>query len=745
MTIFVVSSWEPVSILMTGANGSLAHKAGNFTGTNHSAEAVSITHPHAGHQSYLYRQVLTRAGVDPMDINYVELHGTGTQAGDSEEVQSITNVFAPLTKKRSKKNPLHIGAVKSNVGHGEAAAGVTAFLKVLLMLQKGAIPPHVGIKNTINTKLPDLEKRNVLIPFEKTEWAYNPDKKRLAVINNFSAAGGNTSVIIEEPPQREAAGADPRSSHTVALSAKSKVSLRGNVERMIAYLEANPEIRLADLAYSTTARRYHHNHRLAFHVSDIKELQKRLNSSLSNVDSQKPIPPTGAPPVAFVFTGQGASYKSMSLELFNTDSYFRSQILHLDSLAQRQGFPSFIPAIDGSFEKDHQHSPVITQVALTSIEIALAKYWESLGIKPEVVMGHSLGEYAALCVAGVLSAGDAVFLVGTRARLLEEKCQTGSHKMLAVKASIGQIQECIKDKLPYEIACINGPMETVLSGTAQEMEAVSEPLGSEGYRCMPLDVAFAFHSAQTDPILEEFEGIASSSVVFQEPKLPVISPLLGKVVYDDGTLNANYVRRATREAVNFVAALESAQEMATVDKDTIWIEIGPHPVCVGFVKATMPSTNLAVPSIRRGEDNWTTFAQSLGSLHTTGIQIGWSDFHKPFESQLRLLDLPTYAWNDKKYWIQYNGDWALTKGNNFYDAEKSPAKAQAALTLTSSIKSSTVHQIIEETIEGSSGRIVMQSDLMQPDFLAAAHGHNMNGCGVVTSVCCIWHSKTINY
>jgi monodictyphenone polyketide synthase len=703
-------------------------------GTNHSANAVSITHPHAGHQAYLYRQVLTRAGVDPMDINYVELHGTGTQAGDSEEVQSITDVFAPLMKKRSKKNPLHIGAVKSNVGHGEAAAGITAFLKVLLMLQKGAIPPHAGIKNTINTKLPDLDKRNVLIPYEKTEWARNEEKKRLAVINNFSAAGGNTSVIVEEPPLREIAEEDPRSSHTVAISAKSKVSLRGNVERLIAYLESNPDIRLADLAYSTTARRYHHNHRLAFHVSDVKELQKRLDSSLKNVDSQKPIPPTGAPPVAFVFTGQGASNKSMSLELFNTNSYFRSQVLHLDSLAQRQGFPSFIPAIDGSHEKDYQHSPVITQTALTSIEIALAKYWESLGVKPEVVMGHSLGEYAALCIAGVLSAGDAVFLVGTRARLLEEKCQTGSHKMLAVKASISQIESTAKDKLPYEIACINGPMETVLSGTADEMEAVSEPLSSEGYRCMPLDVAFAFHSAQTDPILEEFEDIASSSVVFQEPKIPVISPLLGKVVYDDGTLNAKYVRRATREAVNFVAALENAQEMATIDKDTIWIEIGPHPVCVGFVKATMPQTNIAVPSLRRGEDNWTTMGQSLGALHAVGLQVGWSDFHKPFESNLRLLDLPTYSWNDKTYWIQYNGDWALTKGNNFYDAEKGPGKAQAALTLTSSIKSSTVHQIIEETIEGASGRVVMQSDLMQPDFLAAAHGHNMNGCGVVTSV-----------
>ena len=703
-------------------------------GTNHSANAISITHPHAGHQAYLYRQVLTRAGVDPMDINYVELHGTGTQAGDSEEVQSITEVFAPLMKKRSKKNPLHIGAVKSNVGHGEAAAGITAFLKVLLMLQKGAIPPHAGIKSTINTKLPDLDKRNVLIPYEKTEWAHNDDKKRLAVINNFSAAGGNTSVIVEEPPLRDIPADDPRSSHTVAISAKSKVSLRGNVERLIAYLENNSDIRLADLAYSTTARRYHHNHRLAFHVSDIRELQKRLDSSLKNVDSQKPIPPTGAPPVAFVFTGQGASYKSMSLELFNTDSYFRSQILHLDSLAQRQGFPSFIPAIDGSHEKEYQHSPVITQTALTSIEIALAKYWESLGVKPEVVMGHSLGEYAALCIAGVLSAGDAVFLVGTRARLLEEKCQTGSHKMLAVKASVSQIESTVKDKLLYEIACINGPMETVLSGTADEMEAVSEPLSSEGYRCMPLDVAFAFHSAQTDPILEEFEAIASSSVVFKEPKVPVVSPLLGKVVYDDGTLNANYVRRATREAVNFVAALENAQEMATIDKDTIWIEIGPHPVCVGFVKATMPQTNIAVPSIRRGEDNWTTMGQSLGALHTAGLQVGWNDFHKPFESNLRLLDLPTYSWNDKTYWIQYNGDWALTKGNHFYDAEKGPGKAQAALTLTSSIKSSTVHQIIEETIEGGSGRVVMQSDLMQPDFLAAAHGHNMNGCGVVTSV-----------
>lgn len=702
--------------------------------TNHSAEAVSITHPHAGAQSYLYRQVLSRAGVDPLDVSFVEMHGTGTQAGDSVEIESITDVFAPIKKRRSSAQPLHIGAVKSNVGHGEAVAGVTALLKVLLMYQKSAIPPHVGIKNSINPKFPkDLDKRNLHIPYSKVLWPHVPGEKRTAVVNNFSAAGGNTTILIEEAPIREIIEGDPRSTYVVALSAKSKTSLEGNLKRFIAYLDANPEVSIPNLSYSTTARRYHHNHRVAIPTSDTAQLRKQLVSHLELVDSHQPISKIGPPPIAFVFTGQGASYKSMSLELYHDSPYFQSQILHLDSLAQGQGFPSFIPAIDGSHPKDHAHKPVVTQLALVCIEIALAKYWGSLGVKPNVVMGHSLGEYAAMYVAGVLSASDTIFLVGQRATMLEKKCQINSHKMMAVRASLAEIEKCAGDR-SYEVACINGPKATVLSGTLEQMDAIAEPLQSDGYRCMTLDVAFAFHSGQTDPILDEFEEIAKSGVLFKAPNLPVISPLLSKVIFDDRTMNARYVRQATREPVRFLSALESAQKISTIGERTVWVEIGPHPVCTDCVKATLPFTNLAVPSLRRGEDSWKTIAQSLAALHCAGVEVSWNDFHRPFERGLRLLDLPTYSWNERNYWIQYNGDWALSKGNNFYDVQKGVAKAHVAPAPKSSLKTSTVQQIVEESFHESTGKVVMQSDLMQPDFLTAAHGHSMNGCGVVTSV-----------
>lgn len=705
--------------------------------TNHSAEAISITHPHAGAQSYLYRQVMSSAGIDPLDVSFVEMHGTGTQAGDSVEITSITDVFAPIPKRRSAQQPLHIGAVKANVGHGEAVAGVTALLKVLLMYQKGAIPPHVGIKNSLNPLFPkDLDKRNLHIPYQKVPWPRVEGKKRYAVVNNFSAAGGNTTVCLEEPPLRETDSVDSRVAHVVNVSAKSKVSFKKNIERLIAYLEVHPEISLADLSYTTTARRYHHNHRASVAATDIAQVTKKLSTILERVDTHKPIPTTGPPQVTFAFTGQGASYKSMDLELFHHSPYFRSQMLYLNSLAEAQGFPSFIPVVDGSYPKDHAHSPVSTQLALVSTEISLAKYWISLGVKPTAVVGHSLGEYAAFHVAGVLSASDALFLVGRRAQLLEEKCQVGSHKMLAVRAPLADIEKLLEGK-SYEIACVNGPKETVLSGSQAEIEIVSDILQSSGYRCSILDVTFAFHSSQTEAILDDFEEAAKNGALFRAPTMPVISPLLGKVIFDDKTINAKYMRRATRETVNFLSALEMAQDFSTVDEDTAWVEIGPHPVCLGFVKATLPTVNVAVASMKRGEDNWVTLSQSLSALHCAGVPIEWNEYQRPFEKGLRLLDLPTYAWNDKTYWLQYKGDWALTKGNTFYDAEKA-LKAQqtghVSPAMPSGLRTSTFQQIIEESFSGSAGKVVMQSDMMQPDFLAAAHGHKMNGCGVVTSV-----------
>ncbi|KAJ5711073.1 Acyl transferase/acyl hydrolase/lysophospholipase [Penicillium malachiteum] len=698
-------------------------------GTNHSAEAVSITHPHAGAQAYLYRQVLSRAGVDPLDVSYVEMHGTGTQAGDLVEISSISEVFAPLVRRRTTKQPLHIGAVKSNVGHGEAVAGVTALLKVLLMMQKDRIPRHVGIKNGLNPGFPkDLDARQLKIPFEAQPWPRLPDRRRLAIINNFGASGGNTTVVLEDGPIRTKSGVDPRTLHPISISAKSKASLKGNLENFLAYLEANPDVSLSDLSYTTTARRHHHNQRVAVASSDLAQLKKQLSSSLASLESHKPIPTTGSPSIAFAFTGQGASFKSMRIELYHECPPYRDQIQHLDALAQRQGFPSFIPALDGSHDKDHAHSPVVTQLALAASEIALAAYWATLGITPSVVIGHSLGEYAALHVAGVLSASDALFLVGSRARLLEQKCIVGSHRMVAVRASLETIAEYVTS--PYEIACINGPTDTVLSGTQAEMDEIATQLSSKGLRCINLDVAFAFHSSQTDPVLEDYEALAANAVLFQTPTLPIVSPLLERVIFDGKSVNASYVRRATREPVNFHSALECAQDMDLIDDSTVWVEIGPHPVCLGFVKATLEKVSVAVPSLRRGENAWCTMAQSLVALHNAGIPVGWSEYHRPFERALSLLNLPAYSWNDKNYWIMYNGDWALTKGNNCYDAEKQVVQSSVA---PAAFITSTVQQIVEETIQGAVGKIVMESDMMQTEFLEAANGHRMNDCGVVTS------------
>ena len=668
------------------------------------------------------------------------MHGTGTQAGDAEEIQSVTNVFAPLKKKRASANPLYIGAVKSNVGHSEAAAGVTALVKVLLMLEKNAIPPHVGIKGTLNPKFKDLDKRNVKIALEKTEWPREAGKSRLAVVNNFSAAGGNTCMIIEDAPIKAIAEPDTRPVHTVAISAKGKQSLKGNLENMLAYLEANPGVSLPDLSYSTTARRYHHNYRVTATGSSIEQIKRQLSSALASADSHKPIPATGAPSVAFAFTGQGATHRWFNLELYHQSAYFRSQIQLLDGLAQGQGFPSFIPVLDGSNvgNKDLPQSPVMTQLALCCTEIALAKYWASLGVKPDVVVGHSLGEYAALHVAGVISASEAIFLVGKRAEMLEAQCKAGSHKMLAVRASLEQIAKSVEGKnTPYEVACINGPKETVLSGPVADINALIPILEADSYKCFSLEVAFAFHSAQTDPILDEFEAIAKSGVLFQAPTVPVISPLLNKVIFDDKTVNGTYLRRSTREPVNFLAALQTAKEIGTIEDDTVFIEIGPHPVSIGFVKSTLAPSSATVPSLRRDENNFSTLATSLAALHTSGISVDWNEFHNPFEKSLTLLDLPTYAWNEKNHWIQYNGDWALTKGNTFYEAEKAAQAVQRTPELPSSVSSlstSVVQRIIEERFSGSAGTVIMQSDMAHPDFRAAAWGHKMNGCGVVTSV-----------
>lgn len=221
--------------------------------TNHSAEAVSITHPHAGAQEFLYKKVLNAAGVDPHDVTYVEMHGTGTQAGDATEMRSVTNAFAPENRRRRPDQTLHLGAVKANAGHGEAASGITSLVKVLLMMEKSIIPPHCGIKGKINRTFPkDLEERNVHIAFKPTPWIRPEGKSRRLFLNNFSAAGGNTALLLEDgPPGVARERNDPRSSHIVAVSAKSEFSLKENLKSLVAILDESA-MDLPSLSYTVS-------------------------------------------------------------------------------------------------------------------------------------------------------------------------------------------------------------------------------------------------------------------------------------------------------------------------------------------------------------------------------------------------------------------------------------------------------------------------------------------------------------
>ncbi|KAM3081851.1 hypothetical protein ACMFMG_004321 [Clarireedia jacksonii] len=691
--------------------------------TNHSADAISITHPHAPTQASLYQHITREAGVSPIEVDFVELHGTGTQAGDATEIESVTSIYAPQWPRRT--TPLTIGAVKANVGHGEAAAGIMALIKVLLVLKKGVIPRHVGIKTALNPLFPDLDKLNVRIPYEEVRWDRDPTRKRYAVVNNFSAAGGNTALLLEEPPLISNPLEDVRKEYVVAVSAKSKISLKRNLESMIAHLEQNPSIRLADLSYTTTARRMHHNHRIAVHGNNLGDIIKSLRKYLPTAETHRPIS-NNAPSIAFTFSGQGTFYPRIGRQLFESHPFFKAEILQLEKICTQHGFPSVVPALAEDFPDDHEFAPVTTQLTILCVQIALCRLLESIKIRPSIVVGASLGEYAAFYAAGILSASDAIFLVGRRALLLQELCTPNTHSMLAVTATAEWIAE-IAEGRPYELACVNSPDTVCISGPIDELADMRTRIESLGRRCVQIRVPFAFHSFQMDPILDKYEEVAAGAT-FKAPTIPVIAPLPGDCVFDGQTINASYMSEATRKTVRYTEAMNKALEMGLIDsKDTAWIDIGPQPICCNFIKSAMPSLAITAASLKRDEDNFRTLSETLAQMHIAGVDIDWNAWHSPFEKNLRLIDLPAYKWNNKNYWLQYNGDWMLHK-------DQMPRAVSPEIETVSTLRTSLVHRVVHEKVWAEGAELVVRSDLMQPEFLEAASGHRMNGHNVITSV-----------
>ncbi|KAH7326229.1 beta-ketoacyl synthase domain-containing protein [Stachybotrys elegans] len=694
------------------------------TATNHSADAISITHPHGPTQSALSSAILEDAGVDPTDVDYVEMHGTGTQAGDGTEMVSVTSVFAPADKKRPADRPLYLGAIKSNVGHGEAASGVTALCKVLLMFQKNLIPPHVGIKagSIMNTTFPkDLSERNVNIAFHLTPFKRSDGRPRRVFVNNFSAAGGNTGLLLEDSPARQECQPDPRGTHIIAITAKSKSSMIRNAERLVDWMRQHPQTPVSHVAYTTTARRIQHHWRLNVTASSLAEAEAAIQEKLASRDSL--VPPVAAngkkQQIAFLFTGQGSHYVGMGQELYAHCSVFRKAIDSFNDIARLHGFPSFLSLLDGSARDLDGLSPVQAQLGLCCLEMALARLWASWGVQPDVVVGHSLGEYAALHAAGVLSASDTIFLVGKRAELLVDKCTPGTHAMLAVQGPLDSVMAALDSHTDIDVACINSPRETVLSGKSEKTAEVSAQLAEGGFKCTKLNVPFAFHSAQVEPILEEFEALGSN-IHFSKPTKAIISPMLGRPLGDE-EIAADYLRKHAREAVDFCGSIEASRQSGIIDDKTLWIEVGPHPVCTNLIKATLSPSTAAAASLRRNKSAFEILSTSLCSLHSAGLDINWNEFHKDFADSTRLLDLPAYSFDDKNYWIQYEGDWCLTKGRQPTPVLEDTKPVKPTLSTPS------VHGVVKEEVDGETVRVETETDLSREDIKAAVTGHLCNG------------------
>ncbi|KAI3395988.1 hypothetical protein diail_558 [Diaporthe ilicicola] len=708
--------------------------------TNHSAEAESITRPHSGAQRAMFNKILSSSqdAVDPTSISYIEMHGTGTQAGDASEMQSVLETFAPSVGVRDESQALFLGSAKSNIGHGEAASGVSSLIKIMLMMRNNTIPPHCGIKTKINHRFPtDLNERNVRIARDgAVPWHRSASKPRRVFVNNFSAAGGNTALLVEDAPHSDEmptlSGNDTRTTHLVAVSAKNAASLQGNLTSMLGFLNQKSGVSVSDLSYTTTARRIHHPHRVMFATSSTDDLRSQVETAIRDkVGANRP----KAHKIAFAFTGQGAQFAGMGRLYLQNFSVFRTEVYRLDHLGQCLGFPSVIPVFKADeSENILESSPVAVQLASICMQIALTKLLASWNIFPASVVGHSLGEYAALNAAGVLSDADTIYLVGKRAELMESKCSQGTHSMLVVRASVGEVEQalCGRD-INYEFACINSPTETVLAGSTAEVDKADKVLVKSGIRTTVLKVPYAFHSSQVEPILEEFSSLASG-VTFSVPSVPVLRPLSGTVASPadkDVVFGPEYLAQHCREPVNMLKALQTGHDDRIITSETVVLEVGPHPAVSAMVKATLGAQIATLPTSQRtstakkSKSPWQVLTDTLKKLYSVGTDIRWTEYHRDFASAQKVISLPAYSWDLKDYWIQYVNDWSLRKGDPPLVIKDSAS---------SRLDTTTIHRVVKESPGPSDNTVslVVEADIARPDLNPLIQGHVVDNIPLCT-------------
>jgi acyl transferase domain-containing protein/acyl carrier protein len=597
---------------------------------NQDGERGGLTVPNGPAQEAVIRRALSNADLSPADVDYVEAHGTGTSLGDPIEVGALGAV---LGEGREKNRPLTIGSVKTNIGHLEPAAGIAGVIKVVLSLQNGEIPPHLHFKRA-NPHI-SLDEIPAVIPTQATPWPRNPDRPRVAGVSGFAFQGTNAHILIEEaPPESAAAGANlPPEPLVMGVSARDPGALRELARRYDAVLgERNP----VDVAFTANTGRARFEHRIAALGSSAEELRRALGAFVEGRPDEGLLSGPAvesAPEVAFLFTGQGSQYAGMGTHLLRSEPIFR------DAINRCAGFLKEEVQIPEIFSSPALDETRLTQPALFALEYALAQLWISWGVKPSAVLGHSVGEYAAAVIAGVMSLEDGARLIARRARLMAALPSGGA--MGSIAASEDRVRQAIQPfASDISIAAINGPLSVVVSGRAERVREVLARFENEGAQVKLLPVSHAFHSPLMEPMLDEFERFASG-LSYSAPSIPLISNLTGRPLEACG---ARYWRDHVREPVRF------AEGMLALDARGVraYVEIGPHPVLLGMGSQFIERGSWH-PSLKRNQDERTRMLRSAGELFVRGIDMSWAGVTAGREA--RKVSLPTYPFQRARYWV----------------------------------------------------------------------------------------------
>ncbi|WP_394847336.1 SDR family NAD(P)-dependent oxidoreductase [Pendulispora brunnea] len=604
---------------------------------NSDGRSAGLTAPNVTAQTSLLRQTLGHAGVDAREIAYVETHGTGTPLGDPIEFEALTQV---LGEPRPDGSTCVLGAVKTNIGHLEAAAGVAGVIKVVLAMQREHIPANLHLQ-TLNPRI-TLSGTPFVVPVDPIPWAKREGRPRLAGVSSFGISGTNAHVILGEPPERDAGPELPHAPCVVLVSARTAPALRELAGAYPSWL-ARQAWRLEDIASTAALRRQHHEHRAAFVVSSREELTQRTEALARGEISAGVV--TGQaletrPMVVFVFPGQGSQWIGMGRELYEHEPVFRAALRDCDAALRLETGWSVIDELHTEPSLSRLEHVDVVQPVLFAMEIALAALWRGMGVEPDAVIGHSMGEVAAAHVAGALSMEDAARIIVRRSRLLGRISGRGA--MALVELPLAEAERALSGVADrVSVAASNSPRSTVISGDAGALEEVLATLTEAGVFCRRIKVSVASHSPQVDPLTEDLLD-ALSEIMPVAATIPMHSTVTGQPC--EGTeLDARYWVRNLRAPVLFARAVQERIDRGP----TVFLELSPHPILLPAIDDMM--TGVTYPSLRRDHGERHVFLESLAGLHVRGYPVNW----RARDSQLaQCVPLPTYPWQRQRHWVE---------------------------------------------------------------------------------------------